>query len=234
VSRRQRHRGSHPGDDELFSAEQLGSLRTALADFCWLLERGYAQAAALKLVGDRYALRKRQRDAVLRCACTEAQRRSRIERQVVDPTGKRIAVDGFNALIITESMLSGGPIIVGRDGVRRDIASVHGSYKRVEETPAAVTLLVDLLEPASEVHWYFDQPVSNSGRAAQRIRDEAESRGLRWTAEVVYSPDRALIERSEWVIASSDAWILDNALSWIDLASLANPDQLWLLDLGSP
>ncbi|MBT8492164.1 MAG: DUF434 domain-containing protein [Deltaproteobacteria bacterium] len=233
MSRKQRHRGPHPGDEQLFSPDQLALMRTALNDYCWLLERDYAPAAALKLVGDRYSLRKRQRDAVLRCACTEDQRRSRQERRVDEPGGQRIAVDGFNALIIAESMLSGGPIIVGRDGARRDIASVHGSYKRVEETSDAVTMLVELLAPAAEVKWYFDQPVSNSGRAAQRIRDEASSRGLSWTAEVVYSPDRQLVEMSDWVIASSDAWILDNSLAWIDLASLLNPAPLWLIDLRS-
>ena len=34
-----------------------------MSDLSWLLEKGYADRSALKLVGDRYRLRQRQRTA---------------------------------------------------------------------------------------------------------------------------------------------------------------------------
>ena len=75
-----RHRGRHPADSLLFAAVEEPVLRQATADLSWLLERGYSQGAALKLVGDHLGLRERQRLAVLRSACGEsvaAERRQR-------------------------------------------------------------------------------------------------------------------------------------------------------------
>ena len=42
-----------------------------MADFSWLLTRGYAEKGALKLVGDRFSLTERQRLAVMRSACSD-------------------------------------------------------------------------------------------------------------------------------------------------------------------
>ena len=58
-----RHRGAHPQDRELFSGSCCAVLRQATADLSWLLSRGYAQTGSLQLVGDRYSLRERQRNA---------------------------------------------------------------------------------------------------------------------------------------------------------------------------
>ena len=74
------HRGAHPEDDGLFAPAVLPALREAVLELSWLLSRGYSEASALKLVGDRLALRARQRMAVLRCACTDAQRALRVAR----------------------------------------------------------------------------------------------------------------------------------------------------------
>jgi hypothetical protein len=77
------HRGPHPDDAQLFAAEMLPPLRNAASDLSWLLSRGYSSNSALKLGGDRYALRERQRNAVARCACSDDARlrreRSRVE-----------------------------------------------------------------------------------------------------------------------------------------------------------
>ena len=77
---RRKHRGPHPEDARLFGAKALPLLRAAAADFCWLLGRGYPHDSALKLVGDRYALVARQRTAVSRCCCSEA---DALRRQVI-------------------------------------------------------------------------------------------------------------------------------------------------------
>ena len=65
------HRGKHPADDRLFAEDRLDSLRTATAEYSWLLTRGYAHESALKLVGDRHDLTARQRVAVMRSACSD-------------------------------------------------------------------------------------------------------------------------------------------------------------------
>ena len=89
--------------------------------------------------------------------------------------GKKLFIDGYNLLITIESALSGGFIFVGRDGCYRDLASVHGTYRRVEETlPAIMTIGKSLMELGVEgVQWYFDAPISNSGRLKVYVHELA-------------------------------------------------------------
>ena len=46
------------------------------------------------------------------------------------------------------------------------MASMHGSYRNVDETEPALTLIGEVLNAfrPSECCWYLDRPVSNSGR----------------------------------------------------------------------
>src|SRR5688572_9308534 len=77
-----RHRGAHPEDPDLFGPAWHGPLRDAVADFSWLLSKDYASPSALKVVGDRYNLSARQRTAVMRSACSDAQLAARRSRQL--------------------------------------------------------------------------------------------------------------------------------------------------------
>lgn len=238
VPDRRRHRGRHPADPELFAADQLPVLRKALFELSWLTGRGYTDTSAVKLVGDRYQLRERQRRALLRSACTDAERaaRSKIRRAVGELGGATIAVDGFNCIITTEAALSKGAIIVGRDGAHRDIASVHGSYRKVEETARAAELIGEVLADAeiAAAHWYLDRPVSNSGRLRALLTELAHTRGWPWTVELADNPDREVVSEVSRVTASSDGWILDHCSAWVDLPAAvvaAHVPDAWLLDL---
>ena len=115
------HRGPHPSDAKDFARGALAELRSAVADLSWLLERGYTDVAGVKLVGDRYGLTARQRAAVTRCACGASACASRLSREVVDLQGAHVDVDAFNVIILLERGLSGGPVLVGRDGACRDL-----------------------------------------------------------------------------------------------------------------
>ena len=218
---RRTHRGPHPEDHKLFRAEALASLRAATRDLSWLLGQRYAIKSALKLVGDRYQLTERQRAAVLRCSCSEAQASARAARQLRrgQLQGEVLCVDGFNLLTTLEVALSGGVLLIGRDGVMRDIAGVHGSYRKVSETGAAVELLAQLTQQegvrACEI--YLDQPVSNSGRLRAFILDLAKAQTLPFEVHVVPNPDSVLM-RSSHVVASADAQILDAPVRWVNLA----------------
>jgi hypothetical protein len=83
------------------------------------------------------------------------------------------------------------------------------------------------------VRWLLDQPVSNSGRLAARLRELGPSLGLPWTAEVVMNPDSVLAETSD-VVVTSDSVVLDRAYNWTNLAALAltAAPPHWMLDLG--
>ncbi len=233
-----RHRGSHPADRSLFASEQLPRLCTAVFELSWLLERGYSETAALTLVGNRHELRTRQRQAVQRCACGESTRSSRMARKLGPDklAGRRVAIDGFNCVITLEAAMSGGAVLVGRDSAHRDMSSVHGSYRRVEETRQAVADVAAWLASCrvESVLWLLDRPVSNSGRLKALIEAAAPPE-LPWTVELAYNPDRELRGNQNAVIASSDSWVLDGCDSWIDIPAAViakNVPRPWILDLG--
>jgi len=215
------HRGPHPDDARLFAAEARAPLREAGADLAWLLSRGYVNPSALKLVGDRHRLTARQRTAVERSTCSDADR-ARREAHRVDARevqSRPLRLDGYNVLTTIEAALGGGVILAGRDGAYRDMASMHGSYRKVAETRPALELLgrvLAVLAP-SDVLWYLDRPVSNSGRLKKIIEGLAAERAWPWSVELVPDPDALLAETPE-IVATADSVILDRCRAWCNLA----------------
>lgn len=190
------HRGPHPSDAALFAPARLGPLREALADFSLLRSKGYADKSALKLVGDRFGLTQRQRLAIMRSACSDAQRQSRLSRRVPigDLAGRTLAIDGYNLLITVEAAMSGGLIFQGRDGCFRDLASIHGTYRKVEETIPALELIGKFLAGIGVVGalWLLDSPVSNSGRLKTLITNLARQHHWPWHVRLSLNPDAEL------------------------------------------
>ena len=217
---KQAHRGQHPSDATLFAADRIPDIQQAVADYSLLLSKGYAEKSSLKLVGDRFALTERQRLAVMRSACSEEQRASRKSRQLeINQIAEQvIAIDGYNLLITIEAAMSGGLIFRGRDGCCRDLASIHGTYRRVSETQPAIELIGVFLQQTgiSQALWLLDSPVSNSGRLKTLLRELAEKNNWKWEIELVTSPDAVLI-KGEKIVASSDSVILDKCCKWVDL-----------------
>ncbi len=236
-----RHRGPHPNDEQLFGAEMLPALRDAVNELSWLRSRGYAEPSAMKLVGDRHQLRQRQRVAVGRCACAESSRRTRADKRVrpEDVAGQPLAVDGLNVITTIEVALARGVLLLGRDQCMRDMASFHGSYRLVQETGRAVSILVELLQSLrpSRAVVYIDRPVSNSGRLAEAIRQAAATQASTVEARTADAVDETL-KRAEGVVATADSAILDACGAWLPLARLAverheqELPPLWLLDLS--
>ena len=215
-------------------------MRRAVDELSWLLTRGYPEQAALKLVGDRYQLTARQRKAVARCACSGEALQGRLAKRLRPESisSRTIAVDGFNCLITLESAYSGAVLLRGRDRALRDMASVHGSYRRVEETRRAIEAIGTCLqqERVDAVVWYLDRPVSNSGRLAALLEQQAGERSWPWKVVLCANSDATMVA-SRTVAASSDSWILDRCDSWIDLPALVlemegRVDGTWILDLG--
>jgi hypothetical protein len=235
---KRRHRGAHPEDARLFEAAQLASLRVAVSELSWLLSRGYQMKSALKLVGDRYSLRERQRLAVARAACAEESGARRLARRVgeAEAAGEELIVDGFNLVILLEAALSGGVLVLGRDGCVRDLSSVHGSYRAVEETERAILLAGEALAalaPAT-VLWLLDSPVSNSGRLAARLREVARERGWPWEVRVEFNPDRE-IAGSDRLAVTSDSNVLDGVERWLNLGRMIVERHVpgaWIIDLS--
>jgi len=127
-------------------------------------------------------------------------------------------LDGFNVLILLESLLSEAYIFEGTDGCFRDLSGVHGTYKRVNQTQQSIEWVASFFKKsqAENLIWIFDKPVSNSGRIKQIIIDFAKENNLHWSVELEFNPDKFLAEHSE-IIVSSDAWILDHCKNWFNL-----------------
>jgi len=221
----------------------LPRLRQAVADFSMLLTKGYAAKSTLKLVGDRFSLTQRQRLAVMRSACSDQQWQRRREHQIPLESlpGRALAIDGYNLLITVEAALSGALIFRGRDGCFRDLASIHGTYRKVEETVPAIELIGDFLKETgiTRALWLFDSPVSNSGRLKTLLADLARARSWPWEVRLTISPDAELSSpltvpsshlpancepttanrQPPAIVVSTDSVILDACGAWTNLAA---------------
>ncbi len=236
---RRANRGPHPQDAELFAAACLPRLRAAVADMCWLLSRGYASASALKLVGDRYALTARQRLAVARAACPDTALASRAARCAAphDVAGRPLAIDGYNVLTTIEAALAGGVVLLAADACMRDLASMHGTWRKVAQTERAIALVGQTLCQlrVAECRWLLDSPVSNSGRLKTRLLAAAAQHRWPWQVELVFNPDAELAKTSS-LVATADSVILDRCGTWLNLAryvvETAVPNA-WVVDLSA-
>jgi hypothetical protein len=236
-----RHRGPHPSDAQLFCEQAISALTAAVADLSWLRTRGYSDPSAVKLVGDRYRLRSRQRIAAKRCACSDSAQRDRVSRRCAPETvsERPLLIDGLNVITTIEVALAGGVLLLGRDTCLRDMASFHGSYRLVQETERAVDILVEVVDSLrpSKATVYIDRPVSNSGRLAEIVRTTAARKGSCIQATTADRVDE-MLKASTAVVASADSAILDECGDWLNLARIsierhrAELEPLWLLDLS--
>ncbi len=236
---RRKHRGPHPEDARLFGLKAQPLLRAAAGDFCWLLSHGYPHDSTLKLVGDRYNLVARQRTAVNRCCCCDAAaaRRRDCQADAEQLAGAVLWVDGYNVLTTIEAALAGGVILAARDDAYRDMASMHGSYRKVAETLPALDLLGRTIAAlgVAECRWFFDKPISNSGRLKGIIEEMAAARGWPWRAELVPDPDVVLADPAQGiVVVTADSAILDHCPAWFNLARetiVQHVPTAWVVDL---
>jgi hypothetical protein len=231
------HRGADPRDAAGFGPPSVPALRAAVADLAWLLGRGYAPVSALKLVGDRFNLTERQRQAVRRAACSDelrAQREiNRISAEML--AGCVLLIDGFNVLTTIETALGGAVVLLCRDATYRDIAGVHGTYRKVAETlPSLVAVTTVLGKLAlSGVTWLFDRPVSNSGRIRSIVQRVAADHSCNWSVDLVDNPDVPLRQSPE-IVATADSGILDAGPRWFNLARHVIDSECpgaWVVDL---
>jgi hypothetical protein len=156
--------------------------------------------------------------AVARSTCSDAAvaRRGCSRVDSAQLAGRVIWLDGYNVLTTIEAALSGGVILAARDGTYRDMASMHGSYRKVSETRPALELLgrVTAALKVDCCRWYLDRPVSNSGRLKALMAELLEARVASsatfatWNIDLVDSPDATLVAY-EGTVATCDSAILD-------------------------
>jgi hypothetical protein len=216
-----KNRGKSSEDEALFgNPKQLKNLEMALEDMYYLLSRGYAVRSALVLVGNRHRLRTRQILALqgMSCSAEEVLNRQENELRPEQIRGKTLYLDGFNILILLETLLSGGYIFRGLDGCYRDISSVHGTYKRVKHTEGVLMAIGRALQGlgAEKAVLVFDAPVSNSGRLRALCCKIAQVNGFAWEVLLDNAPDKYLVQQGR-AVCTADAWVLNHCTEWFNL-----------------
>lgn len=232
-------RGYEPRDAQWFSGQAIEQLLIARRDLQWLLDRGYPLRSALELVGGHYQLAARQRTALQRSTATRAQYRQRESTRLGTDSVRNgvLLIDGFNLIITLEVALSGSLLIQGGDGVIRDLAGLHGTYRLIRQTDEALELVGRALASlaVAEARFYLDTPVSNSGKLKSRIREHAAGWQLPVAVELTDNVD-AFLDRKERIV-SSDSVLLDRCASWLNLSAMIVRESIpaaWIVRLDDP
>lgn len=212
-------RGYIPSDDREFSQTVVKTLCSAAEDLFYLLNRGYPIKGASTFVGNHYLLSERQRLALVRSVSPEKSiiQRKQKEISVDDLQGKEIHIDGFNTIITLEVAFSDSLLLKCMDGTIRDLAALRGTYRLIDKTDIAINHIGKIFEKSKigKAVFYLDAPVSNSGRLKMRILELLGKFDFEVQAEVIGDVDSALAKLDN--VVTSDAIILDNCISWINL-----------------
>ena len=192
----------------------------ACEDFRLLKDKGYPEKATLKIVGDRYALSREQRNCLFR-GIIRSERADARRRKIAAPRdadGAPLGIDWYNVLITVESYLRGVTLFISDDGVVRDSSATHGSYRRTAVTERAMREIVETLRtlhPRS-IDVFLDAPIAFSGAMAGEVRERFTACACPVSVSLSHSADYPL-KSFDGVVASSDSVILDSVSRVLDL-----------------
>lgn len=213
-------RGYVPTDSRDFSGKSIALLNRASSDILAMVDRGYPIKSVTTFVGNHYQLSERQRLAIARAISPTNAVKSRLGRLITDlEGGATVHIDGLNVIISLETMLSKTTLIRCMDGTLRDLCGLRGTYKLIEQTDTAITLIGSALAALKVAHvvFYLDSPVSNTGMLSQRLHELLKGYPFEVETQLVPNAD-VVLERLDHVV-TSDAIILNKCQSWLDLVS---------------
>jgi hypothetical protein len=229
-------RGFDPDDVKIFSKESIAELKIAQEEIQWLLDRGYKLKQIIEFTGNHYLLSSRARTALQRTTSSMAEYEKRRSTMLPFECAKDgcLNIDGFNLIITLEVAMSGSPILLGKDGVYRDLAGLRGTYRIIDKTDTAISLIGKTLQELSVpmVKFYLDSPVSNSGRLKTKILECSEQWGMPVDVDLIPNVDAVLAGKER--IVTGDSIILDECKSWFNLSRKIIEDHIqdaWVIDL---
>lgn len=213
-------RGFDLNDKRWFCETELFKLKKAHEDIKWLLDRDYKLEPIINFVGGRYQFSVRQRDALKRGTCSTKNELLRKSKEINsnELIDKTLNIDGFNLIITLEVALSSGTLIVGNDGLIRDLAGLRGTYKLIDKTDIAINYIFKFLElnKIKSINIYLDSPVSNSANLKIKILEHSNKFNVKTNVELVNNAD-IVLEKLDYVV-TSDATILDKCNSFVNLS----------------
>ncbi|MEM1511607.1 MAG: DUF434 domain-containing protein [Candidatus Jordarchaeales archaeon] len=205
---------------ELFGLNRE-KLEKAAEEFRYLLERGYNREGALNFVVSHHRLDKTHKLILLRgvFSSEEVEERRRKTVSFKELGGRVLALDGYNVLIVLETMLRNQLLIEGDDEYIRDVSGMHGKHRVTSLTTTALSVLFDELRKVQpkEVLVFFDRPVSKSGELAGITRQIMKTHGVMGDSLTASQTDNAVISTGE-IALTSDSVILQKAKKCFDIA----------------
>ena len=186
----------------------------AVCDYRYMLERDYPQKSMLKMVGDRYQLASFERVMLYRGLARDADVALRQKKRVVGLSSHtELFLDGFNVCRTVGSYLNGNPVFVGLDGFLRDVSELHRKKLGWDVLEKAVGLIVGYLKEkeVAFARFYFDTPISHSGKMCEMTRQKLATEGLAGEALTVFSPDHELLQVQNGLVCTADSHIIEQA-----------------------
>jgi len=230
-------RGYDLEDEIIFSDENIAKLKIIQEEIQWLLDRGYKMKQVIEFTGNHYLLLSRARTSLQRTTSSTTDYEKRRSKMLPLECAKDgcLNIDGFNLIITLEVAMSGSPILLGKDGVYRDLAGLRGTYRLIDKTDAALNLIGKALNELNVpmVKFYLDSPVSNSGRLRSKILEYSDQWGIPIEIELVPNVDTILADMER--VVTGDSIILDVCKSWFNLSRKIIEDYIkdaWVIDLG--
>lgn len=226
-------RGIYPEDKTLFTGEELLKLKKAAKTLYYLLEENYNKKPSINFICNRFLFPERQR-VVLSRAILKPEELSVIrEREVKDfSTIKEVSIDGFNAIILFESIMCKAPVLKCNDGVFRDMANLRGKYKILDETSISIKLILGWLDSKNieKATIYLDEPVSNSRNLKRLILEISKDYKVDLTVDLRFDVDKTLYEQEN--VISGDFVVLMNSKSWTNMYAdiIKDINDLWIID----
>lgn len=211
-------RGYHKEDEHEFGGEEKANLEKAAYELYFLLNQGYHIKQAATFIGNHYMFSERQRLALVRTISSYEDCGNRLCKQTMKLDDVyTVHVDGFNTIITLEVALSGCPIFRSLDGTIRDLAGLRGNYRIIDKTEKTIHLICKWLvsNRIEKAIFYFDSPVSNSGRLANLVKEIASMYEIPVQTHVIPEVDQTLEKLAN--VITSDAIILNKCISWVNM-----------------
>lgn len=227
-------RGYDENDEKSFKGEGLKKILKAGSDVKYLLNAGYKVKQATMFVANHYALTERERLVLARGIARDLDIESRKNKLSNLENLDTVYIDGFNAIIPMESLLSESVLFKCQDGAIRDLANLRGSYKIIDKTEGAIRLILSKLDELNvrKAIFHIDKPVSNSGRLKTLILEISNDYKVEVEVNLLDAVDKSLYGKEN--VVSGDCIVMDNAISIVPLYSLivdSYKDEKWIVEL---
>ena len=218
-------RGYVDKDEELFGGSQRAKILSAANDARWLMNRGYSAESAITFTSNHYLLTSRQRMAIFRSILNDEDKTTRLKKEILKP-GTEVLIDGLNIIITLETALSHSLVLRGDDGVLRDVAGLHGTYRIIDKTAKAIEQILQTLSnlDVRNATFILDKPVSNSGSLKQLILEISRNFNLEVVVELDMNPDQIFVDKEN--VISSDGPVILRSSSWFNLNSMIVRDMI--------